>query len=89
MRCRHLAGIGWVPPGWAGVGRSKADLLLGSDCGQRKGRREGGRERERLSYSEATIRFLIYMDGRSHFLGDPVTGYGASKVIHVLTCRKG
>lgn len=33
MRCRHLAGIGW-----AGEGRSRADLLLGSDYGQRKGR---------------------------------------------------
>ena len=61
MRCRHLAGIGWVLPGWAGEGRSRADLLLGSDYGQRKGRggwETGGRtkgethterERERVS----------------------------------------
>lgn len=47
MRYRDLAGIGWVPPGWAGVGRSRADLLLGSDYGQRKGGRwEGHRGRD-------------------------------------------
>ena len=44
MRYRDLAGIGWVPPGWAGVGRSRADLLLGSDYGQRMG--GDGRETE-------------------------------------------
>ena len=42
-----------------------------------------------LSYSEAMIRFLIYTGGRSDFLGDPVTGYGASKMTPVPTCRKG
>ena len=63
------------------MGRGRGEM------GGRQRKRHTERERERLSYSEAMTWFLIYMGGRSDFLGDPVTGYGASKMTPVPTCR--
>lgn len=69
-------GIGWVLFGWAGVGRSRADSLLGSGHRQslgrggggeeeREGKGERGEERARGDHFKPVILSLDYMVGSS------------------------